>query len=73
MEYAEALKMIARTTFRPFGENDWHAFAGVETPNPLIGECEDYTIVIDGDVVSFTDNKDDNWAAEDERFKLTSI
>ena len=53
MNALEALKMIARTEFRPFDESDFSAWAGVESKDPMIGFCGDWSIVLDGDVVQF--------------------
>ena len=32
---------------RPFDEEDWFAFAGCESENPLIAYCRDFTLVVD--------------------------
>ena len=49
---AELLALIARSTFRPFTNSDWDAFAGCESADPLIAEDGDYVIVLDGDQVN---------------------
>lgn len=33
---------------RPFDEEDWFAFAGCESNNPLIAYCRDFTLLVDG-------------------------
>jgi hypothetical protein len=49
-----ALKMLTRTRFRPFDKNDWAAYAGCESANPLIG-CygQDWQIVAADDYYEF--------------------
>lgn len=54
----EALRLVARTTFRPFGKADWDSFAGCEGPEPLIGETGDYVLVIDGPTVNIIKGDD---------------
>lgn len=49
----EALKLIAKTEFRPFDDADWMSWAGCESADPLVGQIDDVTIVIDGNTVSF--------------------
>lgn len=49
---AELLQIIAKTQFKPFDRDDWYAFAGYESENPLIGYYEEFTIVIDGDQIN---------------------
>ena len=63
-----ALDMIARLTFREFTQADWMSFGGCESEKPLIAETDEYTIVIDGDIVEFFDA--DN---ESIRFELREI
>ena len=36
---------------RPFDGQDWFAFAGCESENPMIAYCKDFVFVLDGDVV----------------------
>ena len=55
MNATTALLMVAKTEFRPFNEIDYDSFAGVTSDNPMVGEYEDYVIVIDGDVIQITD------------------
>lgn len=55
----QALRLLARATMRDFNSNDWLAFAGCETTTPLIGELDDYSIVLDGDVLNIA-HKSDN-------------
>jgi hypothetical protein len=68
MNAIAALKLIATTTFKPFDESDWQAFAGCKTDKPMIGESEQYVIVIDGDECTFADYENGDWF----NFKLNS-
>ena len=36
---------------RPFDGEDWFAYAGCESENPLIAYCKDFTLVLDDDIV----------------------
>ena len=53
---AQALRLIAFTTFREFTKEDWYGFAGCESENPMMGENhwhgEDILIVLDGSSVN---------------------
>jgi hypothetical protein len=49
---AELFTVMAQTQFKPFDKMDWDAFAGCETKNPLIGYYNDFTIVIDGEMIN---------------------
>jgi hypothetical protein len=51
MNAIEVLTIVARTNFTAFDETDFSSFAGVVSENPLIGYFDDYTIVIDSDVI----------------------
>ena len=53
MDAFEAMKLIATTEFRPFTKSDWEAFSGCQNENPMIGENGRWTIVIDGNEVTF--------------------
>ena len=55
---AELLDLMVKTTFRAFTEADWWGFAGCETENPLIGEYNDFTIVIDGEMINIVHPED---------------
>lgn len=55
----ELLPLMAKTTFRPFGEADWWAFAGCETAEPMIGETDQFIIVIDGDMINIVHPEDE--------------
>lgn len=54
---AEAMKIVAKTTFKPFDKIDWDAFAGCESEEPMLGEYFGLVIVIDGAIVSFHDHE----------------
>lgn len=60
MTPSEALLMVAKTEFKPFEPADYHAFSGVESDNPMLGEYGDWLIVIDGKVIQFTDQEMDS-------------
>ena len=51
----EVLNAVAHSTFRPFGESEWNAFAGCETKNPMIAEFADLLFIIDGENVVVID------------------
>lgn len=40
---------MSQIELRPFDEEDWFAFAGCESDNPLIAYCRDFVLVLDGD------------------------
>ena len=44
---------------RPFDRDDWHAYSGCESENPLIAYSETYTLIVDGDHVG-TDRMTDS-------------
>ena len=55
----ELFSIIANTKFREFDEMDWCLFAGCESKNPLIGYYnENFSIVIDGDMVNIVHAED---------------
>lgn len=68
----EALNLIANAKFRPFDKNDWMAFSGCESENPLIAygvsfgtpiplSSEDlFTVIIDGDNINIIAEYDGN-------------
>jgi hypothetical protein len=56
---AEALRMLATTTMRPFTKDDWFGFAGCETKDPMIGEQGEFVIVLDGAMINIV-HQDDN-------------
>jgi hypothetical protein len=55
----DVLSFVATTEFKPFNENDWEAFAGCDSKNPLIGYTNNMTIVIDGDIVNVIPDDDE--------------
>ena len=63
MDLSTALNMIARLTFRDFAQSDWMSFGGCESEKPLIAETDEYTIMIDGDIVEF-------FGADNESFRF---
>jgi len=46
-----ALKLLAKANMLPFTKADYMSFSGCETPDPLIGEIDDFLIVLDGNYV----------------------
>lgn len=55
MTPTEAMLLIAKAEFKPFTKADYESFNGVESDNPMLGEYEDWVIVIDGNTIQFTD------------------
>lgn len=55
---AELLALIIKMKFEPFSEHDYFAWAGVEGKNPLIAENEEYTIVIDDNIINMLYHED---------------
>lgn len=48
--------------FRVFTPNDYHGFAGVESPVPLMYEGDDYLVIIDGVMCAvYADTEDDGF------------
>ena len=60
MNASMALRMIALTSFRPFNSDDWVYFAGCESKTPLIGEFEEFLIVLDGSRVEILVSGEDD-------------
>lgn len=57
-----ALSLIAEIQFRPFDKHDFMAFSGVDTENPLIGENDEYLVILDGNIVDvFVMDKDESF------------
>lgn len=56
----EAMRLIAKTQFRPFDKNDWMAWSGCNTEEPFIGEFEDIVVILDGDAVVFNRYSEDD-------------
>ena len=54
----EILTLILKMKFEPFSEYDYFAWAGVEGKNPLIAENEEYTIVIDDNIINVLAHED---------------
>lgn len=47
-----ALRMLAMTEMKPFTKEDWYAFSGCEDKEPMIGEIDGFTVVLDGPVLN---------------------
>jgi len=56
----EVLRLIASIKFCEFSENDWLVFQGCTSENPMIGENDDYLVILDGDVVCVLTNDFDS-------------
>jgi len=55
----ELLTLLVNNKFRPFQDCDYYAWAGVEGKNPLICETEEYSIVIDGNIINMLYHEDE--------------
>jgi hypothetical protein len=55
----EALKLIALTKFSAFSEEDFYAFSGAESEDPVIGYNGEFTIVIDGETINIIHESDE--------------
>lgn len=54
----EILALIIKNKFRPFDDSDYWAWAGVEGKNPIITENDEYTIVIDDNIINMLYHED---------------
>lgn len=53
-----ALRLVAFTTMRQFTKEDWNAYAGAESADPLIGTAANgWTVVLDGATLYVDDNE----------------
>ena len=41
-------EFLSSLSFRPFEQNDYFGFGGVESPVPLIAETDEFVVIIDG-------------------------
>jgi hypothetical protein len=56
---AELLTLLTKSNFRSFTECDYYAWAGASSNNnPLICETEEYSIVIDGNIINMLYHED---------------
>lgn len=51
MTREQALMLVATTQMRPFTKADWMGFSGCETENPLIGETDEWVVIVDGNFI----------------------
>lgn len=51
MTREQALMLVATTQMRPFTKTDWMGFSGCETENPLIGETDEWVVIVDGNYI----------------------
>lgn len=65
---AEALAMLTRTTMRPFTQDDWYGFAGCTSDTPMIGECDECILIVDGEGLSII--RDDD--GSEQMFRLSA-
>jgi len=56
----EAMRLIAKTQFRPFDKSDFMAWSGCNSDEPFIGEFEDIIVILDGDAVVFNRYSEDD-------------
>ncbi len=58
--------MTGPINLKPFDEEDWFAFAGCDSKNPMVAYCKDFTLVLDGDhaeVHRMDCTGDERWAS----------
>jgi hypothetical protein len=55
---SELLTIISKTEFENFTQSDWDGFNGCESKEPRIGYHEEFTIVLDGDVINMVHHED---------------
>lgn len=60
-----ALALARSLTFRHFSHYDFNAYAGVNSPLPMIADNEEYTLVLDGNVLEVTENETGDWETFD--------
>ena len=70
MTKSDIMRLVAQTQFREFTKEDWYAFAGCDSSNPLIAEIDDWTVLIDGETISISRYNDD-FTVEDYNYKLS--
>ena len=51
MNASTALLMLATAKFDPFTAADYDSYAGVTSENPMVGEFDDWFIIVDGDII----------------------
>lgn len=57
MNAMTALIMVGKAEMKPFTFADYDAFSGVTSECPMIGECDGYLIVIDGNEIQIMDEE----------------
>jgi len=67
MTAIEILRLAATTELRPFTKADWMSFAGCESTDPLIGEVDDYIVLVDGDLIAVINEDGEQFSARVER------
>lgn len=53
----QALILLAKTTMREFSKEDWYVYAGCMSAIPMVGEYEDYVVVVDGNKMNVIHSK----------------
>ena len=51
MTREQALMLVATTQMKPFTKADWMCYSGCETENPLIGETDEWVVIVDGNEI----------------------
>lgn len=59
LDPVEALRMLAKVDMTPFTKGDWLGFAGCESKDPLIGQHGEFTIILDGSMLSILHDEDE--------------
>ena len=54
----EIMALILNMKFNPFDDSDYWAWSGVEGKNPLIAYNDEYTIVIDDNIINVLAHED---------------
>ena len=61
MTPTQAFALIARSQFRPFTQDDWDCWAGCDSAEPMIAYTDEFTLIIDGDVLQVYTPDDTFW------------
>jgi hypothetical protein len=71
MTREQALMLVATTEMKPFTKADWMSYSGCETENPLIGEFDDFLIVLDGNELEIFPIASEEPTNADESYKFS--
>ena len=65
MTVLEALRLVAKSDFRPFDKYDWDCYSGCVSENPLIHYADEadetYTIILDGNDIVLIDSENEEY------------